>query len=184
LRPWLDHYWLTAEDFGVTQTVLDEVFARLGMEQSYHAAINRSDSPARTLERIHTGFSAEVAEGVSLAKVIGGYGVAQAALATAKSLEWSFSATTAAVQGIGTIGRATAMSLHQAGVTVVALADAAGTLYDPAGLDVPALLELRDAHDEIDRSQVPNHVEQLHSQKILEVTADLLVPAAYSYAIT
>ena len=184
LRPWIDHYWVTAEDLGVTQDTLDAVFARLGMEQSYHAAINRSDSPAATLERIHTGFGAEVPGGVSLAKVIGGYGVAQAALGTAQSLEWNLPATTAAVQGIGTIGGATAMYLHHAGVSVVALADAAGTLYDPAGLDVPSLLQLRDAHDEIDRSQVPNHVEKLPSPRILTLAADLLIPAAYSYAIT
>lgn len=184
LRPWLDHYWVTAEDLGVTQATLDAVFARLGMEQSYHAAINRSDSPAETLDRIRTGFRAEVPGGVSLAKIIGGYGVAQAAVATAQSLGWSLPATTAAVQGIGTIGGATAMYLHQAGVSVVALADAAGTLYDPAGLDVPSLLELRDAHDEIDRTLVPDHLEQLPSPRILTLTVDLLIPAAYSYAIT
>lgn len=184
LRPWLDHYWVTAEDLGVTQATLDEVFARLGMEQSYHAAINRSDYPAATLERIHTGLSAEAPGGLSLAKVIGGYGVARAAVATAQSLGWSLPATTAAVQGIGTIGGATARYLHEAGVSVVALADAAGTLYDPAGLDVPSLLELRDAHDEVERARVPDHVEQLPSPTILTLTADLLIPAAYSYAIT
>lgn len=184
LRPWLDHYWVTAEDLGVTQATLDAVFERLGMEQSYHTAINRSDSPAATLERVETAFRTEVPGGQPLAKVIGGYGVAQAAVATAQSLAWSLPATTAAVQGIGTIGGATAMYLHQAGISVVALADAAGTLYDPAGLDVPYLLELRDAHDEVDRAQVPDHVEQLPSPKVLILAVDLLIPAAYSYAIT
>lgn len=184
VRPWLDRYWVTAEDLGVTQADLDAVFARLGMEQSYHAAINRSDSPAATLARIHSGFRAEVPGGVPLAQVIGGYGVAQAALGTAQSLEWRLPATTAAVQGIGTIGGAAAEYLYRAGVSVVALADAAGTLYDPAGLEVPALLELRDDSGEIDRTRVPTHIAQLPSPAVLTLSADLLIPAAYSYAIT
>lgn len=184
LRPWLDHYWVTAEDLGVTQATLDAVFERLGMEQSYHAAINRSDSPAATLERIETAFRTDVPGDLPLAKVIGGYGVAQAAVTTAKSLGWSLPGTTAAVQGIGTIGGATARYLHQAGISVMALADAAGTLYDPAGLDVPSLLEVRNDHDEVDRARVPDHVEQLPSGKILTLAVDLLIPAAYSYAIT
>src|SRR5699024_6357268 len=129
-------------------------------------------------------FRTQVPGGLPLATVIGGYGVAQAAVAYARSSGWNLSATTAAIQGIGTIGGATAMYAHQAGISVVALADASGTVYDPDGLDVPALLALRDSHDEIDRSRVPDHVEQLPSERVLTLGVDLLIPAAYSYAIT
>src|SRR5690606_18927591 len=39
MRPWLNAHWVTAEDLGVPQHLLDEVFERLGLHQSFHAAI-------------------------------------------------------------------------------------------------------------------------------------------------
>src|SRR5699024_7740900 len=80
-------------------------------------------------------------------------------------------------------GGAAAWYLHEEGVKVVALADAAGTLVDPNGLDVPLLLDLRDEYGEIDRSRVPEDVEQLPREAILSTRADIFVPAAISYAI-
>jgi glutamate dehydrogenase (NAD(P)+) len=67
---------------------------------------------------------------------------------------------------------------------VTTVADAAGTLHDAAGLDVPALLDLRDEHNEVDRSRLPENVEQLPRSAVLSADADILVPAAISYAIT
>lgn len=67
---------------------------------------------------------------------------------------------------------------------VIAVADALGTLYCPDGLDVPALLDLRDGYGEIDRSRVPSHVQRLPSAAVIATEADILVPAAISYAIT
>ena len=183
MRPWLDAYWVTAEDLGVPQHLIDEVFARLGLGQSYHAAIRRSADPQATLHRVHAGLNAPVPGGL-LGDVIGGYGVAQACLAAANTWGWSLPGTTVAIQGIGTMGGAAAWYLHEAGMRVVAVADAAGTLHHPGGLDVPALLDLRDAYGEIDRSRVPADVARLPRAAVLSTVADILVPAAISYAIT
>lgn len=184
MRPWLDAHWVTAEDLGVPQHLIDDVFERLGLEQSYHAAIRRSPDPARTLRRVHAGLNAPVPGGLLLGDVVGGYGVAQACLGAASAWGWEPAATTVAIQGIGTMGGGAAWYLHEAGMRVVAVADAAGTLYDPAGLDVPALLELRDAYGEVDRSRLPGSVRQLPRDAVVGVSADILVPAAISYALT
>ncbi|WP_019807703.1 Glu/Leu/Phe/Val dehydrogenase dimerization domain-containing protein [Saccharomonospora halophila] len=184
MRPWIDAHWVTAEDLGVPQHVIDEVFADLGLEQSYHAAIRRAADPARTLRRVQAGLNAPVPGGLLLGDVIGGYGVAQACLGAAAAWDWSVAGTTVAIQGIGTMGGGAAWYLHEAGMRVVAVADAAGTLYDPAGLDIPALLQARDAYGEIDRDAVPGHVERLPRNAVLGVAADVLVPAAISYALT
>jgi glutamate dehydrogenase (NAD(P)+) len=183
MRPWLDAHWVTAEDLGVPQHLIDEVFARLGLQQSYHAAIVRSADPERTLRRVHAGLNATVPGGL-LGDVIGGYGVAQACLAAAGAWGWSPAGTTVAIQGIGTMGGGAGWYLHEAGMRVVAVADAAGTLYRPEGLDVPALLELRDAYGEVDRSRLPADVRQLPRGAVIATPADILVPAAISYAIT
>jgi glutamate dehydrogenase (NAD(P)+) len=183
MRPWLDAHWVTAEDLGVPQHLIDEVFAGLGLQQSYHAAIRRAADPARTLRRVHAGLNAPVPGGL-LGDVIGGYGVAQACLAAAGSWGWSPAGTTVAIQGIGTMGGGAAWYLHEVGMRVVAVADAAGTLHHPDGLDIPTLLDLRDAYGEIDRSHLPADVRQLPRSAVVATPADILVPAAISYAIT
>lgn len=183
MRPWLDDHWVTAEDLGVPQQFIDDAFERVGLEQSYHAAINRSADPQRTLRRVHAGLNAPVPGGL-LGDVIGGYGVAQASLGVINGWESTPEATTVAVQGVGTMGGAAAWYLHDAGVRVVALADAAGTLYRADGLDVPALLDTRDEYGEIDRSGLPEDIQQLPRETVLGADVDVLIPAAISYAIT
>jgi glutamate dehydrogenase (NAD(P)+) len=183
MRPWIDAHWVTAEDLGVPQHLIDEVFERLGLQQSYHAAIIRAADPSATLARVRAGLNAEVAGGL-LGDVVGGYGVAQACLGVAEAWGWSLPGTTVAIQGIGTMGGGAAWYLHEAGMRVVAVADAAGTLYHPGGLDIPALLALRDEFGEIDRSRVPSDVVRLPRSAVVSTVADILVPAAISYAIT
>ncbi|MGC5616734.1 Glu/Leu/Phe/Val dehydrogenase dimerization domain-containing protein [Georgenia sp. Z1491] len=183
MLPWLDEHWVTAEDLGVTQATIDEAFARLGLEQSYHAAIGRSAAPDRALRRVQAGLAARTPDGLLLGEIIGGYGVAQACLAALTAAGTEPTAATVAVQGVGTMGGGAAWYLHLAGARVVAMADAAGTLYRADGLDVPALLDLRDDYGEIDRSRIPDDVLQLDRDVVLDVAADVLVPAAVSYAI-
>ncbi|WP_084519618.1 Glu/Leu/Phe/Val dehydrogenase dimerization domain-containing protein [Nocardia mexicana] len=184
MRPWLDAHWVTAEDLGVPQHLIDEVFEKLGLGQSYHAAIRRADDPAATLERVRNGLNAAVEGGFLLGDVIGGYGVAHACLAAAVSWGRPPAETTAAIQGVGTMGGAAAYYLHEAGMKVTTVADAAGTLHCAAGLDIPALLDLRDGYGEIDRTRLPEGIEQLPRNAVLSADVDILVPAAISYAIT
>ncbi len=184
MRPWIDQHWVTAEDLGVPQHLIDEVFAKLGLGQSYHAAIRRADDPAATLMRVRNGLDAAVDGGFLLGDVIGGYGVAHACLAAAVSWGQVPAATTVAIQGVGTMGGAAAYYLHEAGMQVTTVADAAGTLYCAAGLDIPALLDLRDGYGEIDRTRLPAGVEQLPRTAVIAADVDILVPAAISYAIT
>lgn len=183
MHPWPHRHWVTAEDLGVSQEVVDDVFVRLGLDQSYHAAIARGTDPAATLARVRSGLRATVPGGSLLAEVVGGYGVAQAALGAAQTWGWDRARTTVAVQGAGTMGGATAYYLAEAGMRVVALADAGGTLYAPGGLDVPALLAQRDRYGEIARSDLPDDVQQLPRDTVLQLPVDVLVPAAISYAI-
>ncbi|MEC3979989.1 Glu/Leu/Phe/Val family dehydrogenase [Amycolatopsis sp. H20-H5] len=183
LRPWIDNHWVTAEDLGVPQHLIDAVFEKLGLQQSYHAAIRRSADPERTLRRVQAGLNAPVPGGLLLGDVVGGYGVAQACLGVGAAWEWAAADTTVAIQGIGTMGGGAAWYLYEAGMRVVAVADAAGTLYQPEGLDIPALLELRDQFGEVDRTRLPEGVRTLPRDAIIGIEADILVPAAISYAL-
>jgi glutamate dehydrogenase (NAD(P)+) len=128
--------------------------------------------------------NAAVEGGFGLGDVIGGYGVAHACLAAAVWQGRPPAETTVAVQGLGTMGGSAAYYLHEAGMRVTTVADAAGTLHCADGLDIPALLNLRDGYGEIDRSRLPEGIEQLPRTTVLSSDVDILIPAAISYAIT
>ncbi|QDQ98755.1 Glu/Leu/Phe/Val family dehydrogenase [Tomitella fengzijianii] len=184
MRPFLERTWVTAEDLGVSQHVLDAQFDAAGLgPSSYHAQISRSADRKATLHRVEEAMGASTPDGL-LCDLIGGYGVAQAAAATLDELGDSPESTTMAVQGFGTIGGATALYAQHLGMTVVAVSDALGTVYDPDGLDIPALLATRNEWGEFDRSVLGDGAEELPRDTLLGLTVDVLVPAAVSYALT
>ncbi len=184
MRPWIDAHWVTAEDLGVPQQLIDEAFEEAGLGQSYHAAIRRAPDADHTLRRVRAGLNAPVPGGLLLGDVVGGYGVAQSCLGVVQARDWEPGETTVAVQGVGTMGGGAAWYLHEAGLKIVTVADAGGALHHPHGLDIPALLDARDRFGEIDRSQLPDDVERLPRDTVLTTEVDILIPAAVSYAIT
>lgn len=82
---------------------------------------------------------------------------------------------TFAIQGYGNVGGHTARFLHQQGARIVAISDAYGAIFNPDGIDIPAL----DRHVGINRKVVgfeggaPGTNEQL-----LTMPVDVLIPAA------
>lgn len=184
IKPMLDATWATAGDLGTPQVLLDESFVRAGLgTSSMRAGVRRTDEPEVTEERVARLF-AETEDGQLVSDLIGGYGVAEAALEAAGPLGLEGSTTRAVVQGFGTMGGSTAMYLHRAGVRVVAVADAAGLIVNgERGLDIPALMAARDRAGIIDRSALQPDDEQRSNESWLDVDAEILVPAATSYAI-
>ncbi len=172
--------WNTGEDFGLRQEVIDALLGELGLATTIEPAFTVVDDPAEARERLAAAFAVTV-DGIPLADLVGGYGVAEAALAMADREGIESKGATAVVQGFGSIGGAAARYLHRAGVRVVAVADRDGLLLAPDGLDVEALLEARDGLGVIDRSRVP--VLTGDREGWLDVESDLLVPAAMSYVI-
>jgi glutamate dehydrogenase (NAD(P)+) len=182
MRPFLERHWATGEDFGVRQDTLDEVFAQVGLRSSIDAALLRLDDPDAGLARLRAGFAVDD-DGIGLGEVIGGYGVAEAALAALERLQLAPHDTRAVVQGFGSMGGATARYLARAGVRVVGIADRDGLVANEGGLDVERLLRARDAHGAIDRAALAAPDEQRPGAAWLDLDAELLVPAAMSYAI-
>lgn len=182
LRPILDDYWVTAEDLGVPQPLLDEIFDEAGLGMSLHAAISRSDDPERTLARVRDAFAVEVG-GIALPDVIGGYGVAESAVAAIAELGWPPGDVRAVVQGFGSMGGSTARYLAERGVAVVGLVDRHGVVTNPEGLDVERLLATRTVYGDIDRGALSAADAELPVDAWLDVDAEILVPAAVSYSL-
>jgi glutamate dehydrogenase (NAD(P)+) len=126
-----------------------------------------------------------VDDGLAMPDLIGGYGVAEAALAGLAGLGLEPTRSRAVVQGFGAMGGSSALYLHRAGVRVVGLCDARGLVHNPErGLDVPALLAARRPGGLIDRTVLRTDDEQLPGEEWLDVEAEAAVPAATSYAVT
>ena len=184
MRPFLEGTWVTAEDLGVSQQVLDATFSEIGLgASSYHAQIFRDDDPEAALRRIRAAMAESTPDGL-VCENIAGYGVAQAAAATMRALGFTTEPLSMAVQGFGTIGGSTALYAQQMGITVLAVSDLLGTVFNPAGLDIPALLATRNEYGEFDRSALPAGCELQPRDAILGAPVDILVPAAISYALT
>ncbi|EGD55477.1 Glu/Leu/Phe/Val dehydrogenase dimerization domain-containing protein [Gordonia neofelifaecis] len=174
--------WTMGEDFGVQQTTIDGLLPEVGLTSSIQAAEQVVDDPAAAQKRMAAAF-ASVVDGVSLDELVGGFGVAKAALAAMARRNMARAATTAVIQGFGSMGGATARYLAEAGVRVVGIVDVEGVVYNPAGLDVEALLLSRSAKGNVDRSRLRPEDQQLDSADWLSIEADVLVPAAISYCI-
>jgi glutamate dehydrogenase (NAD(P)+) len=182
MRPFLERHWATGEDFGLRQETIDAAAVAVGLRSSIDAALLRLDDPDAGLQRLRDAFAVDV-DGIGLGEVVGGYGVAQAALAALERLELPAAGTRAVVQGFGSMGGATARYLERAGVRVVGIADRDGLIANPAGLDVERLLAARDDHGAIDRNALRSGDEQRPGSDWLALDAELLVPAAMSYVI-
>jgi len=89
--------------------------------------------------------------------------------------------TRVVVQGAGNVGGIGALLLFREGYRVVSMSDMYGALYNPSGLDVPAVL----AHlERTRRLEGYTEAESVANGEQLELDCDLLVPAATENQIT
>lgn len=180
--PLVREQWNLGEDLGVRQETLDAVVADLGLGSTVEPVFASLDDVPAARRRLAEAFAVEV-DGIGLADLVGGYGVARAAVAAARRAGFEPRGARAVVQGFGSIGGATARYLAAAGVRVVAVVDRFGVVRDDAGLDVESLLAARDATGVLDRARLSPATSLADRSTWLDVPCDVLVPAATSFAI-
>ena len=86
-----------------------------------------------------------------------------------------------AVQGFGNVGSVSADLMAKAGMTVVAVSDKSGGIYDPKGLD------LADVFKHVQGKQLLNtytRAKQISNEALLHLDCEVLVPAALENVIT
>jgi glutamate dehydrogenase/leucine dehydrogenase len=104
-----------------------------------------------------------------------GYGLAASVEVAADFIELTLKGARVVVQGFGAVGKHAARFLAEKGAVLVGASDTSGTVVDPNGLDISALLTLKEARRgvcEYDRGQ------KLDSDAILDIPCDIWIPAA------
>ena len=183
MNPIMHAYWALGEDLGVRQDDIDEILARRELGSGLSAVDKLVDDPAAVQARANTAFST-IVDGVAQDELVGGLGVATSVIAALEDAGRKPSESTVVIQGFGSMGGATARYLAEAGLRVVGIADADGFVTNPEGLDVETLLAGRDPFGGIDRAALRPGDHDGDRDSWLAADADVLVPAAVSYAIT
>ncbi len=109
-----------------------------------------------------------------------GRGVMFTTLHACKALGIDPSSATVVVQGAGNVGYTSARLLTEAGCRVVALSDSSGGVYNPKGLDLPALAREKARTGSLNGKGG----ERVSNAELLELPCTILVPAALEGQIT
>jgi glutamate dehydrogenase (NAD(P)+) len=95
----------------------------------------------------------------------------------------SLAGATIAIQGFGNVGGEASRLLNDAGAKIVAISDDRGGMYNPEGLDIPALYERRQPRGRLgDRTGIAG--DPITNAELLELPAGILIPAAIEGQIT
>lgn len=88
---------------------------------------------------------------------------------------------TVVVQGFGNAGSNTAKFLHEDGARIIAVSDSSGGVFNPHGIHPDAAIEYKAKTGRL--TGLPD-TEPISNEELLELTCDILVPAALENQIT
>jgi glutamate dehydrogenase (NAD(P)+) len=112
-----------------------------------------------------------------------GYGVICVAENFLDDIGKSLKSTTVAIQGFGNVGQFAALFAHQRGAKVVAVSDMSGGVANPAGLDIPKLVQFTRSRRLLAEYQ-GDDVSHITNDALLTYEVDLLIPAALGGVLT
>ncbi|MFE1500662.1 Glu/Leu/Phe/Val dehydrogenase dimerization domain-containing protein, partial [Streptomyces albidoflavus] len=115
MRPYVERFWTTGEDLGLTQDLVDRAVAEVGLVSSVQAVYPLLDDEATARKRLADAFAIEV-DGLGLDELVGGLGVAESVLVALDRAGREYAGTRVSMQGFGTRGAATARFLARAGL--------------------------------------------------------------------
>jgi len=109
-----------------------------------------------------------------------GFGVAEAAAVAAEIGGVNIKNASVAIEGFGNVGKFAAKHLVGKGAKIVAVADSEGMIYDPRGLDVLKLIEIKSGGCAV--CEYPGG-EKLPRGDVFGLEVDILIPASVTDVI-
>jgi glutamate dehydrogenase (NAD(P)+) len=180
IRPFIAERYATGADLGTREDDIIAACQLIGLTHPLQSGFRSEGSAALT--RVRTALALRE-DGIPITELIAGYGVAECTLEAASALGMDMRGATVSLQGFGNVGGAAARYLHRAGARFLAIADVEGTVCDPDGLDVMALLRERDRFGRINRAALPAGTRRGPEDAWLDQEADIVIPAAIGGAI-
>ena len=110
-----------------------------------------------------------------------GFGLAAAIDVASKAIRLELKGARVAIQGFGAVGKHTARFLAQKGCVLVACSDSRGTLVSAVGLDVAALVSLKNSGKSVIDSP---QGQKAGTEAILDVPCEIWIPAARPDVLT
>ncbi|MEM0480730.1 MAG: Glu/Leu/Phe/Val dehydrogenase [Candidatus Aenigmatarchaeota archaeon] len=107
-----------------------------------------------------------------------GYGVAIATEIAIK--HFNLDNPKIAIEGFGNVGSFAAKFLYEKGYEIVAVSDSKGTIYNPRGLKIDEVIEVKKRSNSVINYQ---DAEVYETRKIFELDVDILIPSALSFSI-
>jgi glutamate dehydrogenase (NAD(P)+) len=104
-----------------------------------------------------------------------GWGISHVAEVAVQHCGFKLDGARVAVQGFGAVGKHAARFLKAKGTVLIAAADSRGTIYNPQGLNVEALIELKRAGKSV--IAYPDG-KRLEREAVIDLECDLWIPAA------
>jgi glutamate dehydrogenase (NAD(P)+) len=110
-----------------------------------------------------------------------GVGVMMATRQAMQKLDMPAAGTRVVVQGFGNVGSVSARAMHELGTTIVAVSDVFGGIYNPKGLDIPALIAYVRRTGSVKGF---GDSDAITNEELFGVDCDILIPAALENQIT
>jgi glutamate dehydrogenase/leucine dehydrogenase len=110
-----------------------------------------------------------------------GFGLAVSIAVAAKSIGLDLNGARVAVQGFAAVGKHAARFLAPRGCVLVGCSDSHGTVSDAKGLDISALMALKDSHRSV--SELPLG-DKGGPEAVIDVPCDIWIPAARPDVLT
>ena len=109
-----------------------------------------------------------------------GRGAVAIGVAAMDKLNLKYSESTIAIQGFGNVGMYAALDSYERGAKVIAVSDIGGAIYNPKGINIPELFK------HMAKNVSVNNFDgaEPYSESILEISCDVLIPAAVGGVIT
>jgi glutamate dehydrogenase (NAD(P)+) len=110
-----------------------------------------------------------------------GRGIVTVTQAVLQKLKQDLDGTTVALQGFGNVGSYAARFLHEMGARVIGVADVAGGVWNPEGLDIPSLVQWAQVHHGVVGF---SGADPISNEELLRSNVDILIPAALGGVLT
>ncbi len=184
IKPCIEQNYSMGPDLNTSMAELEEIAARLDIPSVKMAIAQAQGMNLPDFLKRYEVLNQEALPGWSLGRIRAGYGVGGAALAVLDDLKIPYPRATAAVQGFGTLARATIATLLSAGVKIRAVADVHRCLRAAEGFDlnIPVLLDHPGTTLPPDFSG-PG-ISSLPRTAIYDTPCDIMIPAAIENTIT